>query len=297
MNRLSPTAFEQFTTALTAFAAGDLSSAVQAARSAQIAAPQSRLAREATRYLEHIAAAGSESVYRSGEAFGAFIRGGGNLALYAALSATLRSIYRSMGALTLLDIGVGDGMALLPALVPSVQHVDLVEPSLPMLERTSSALAAQGVAFHTFAMTLQSFAEHADHKQWDLVQASFSLQSLPPTDRQVALHWLRERTGRLLIAEFDLPHLGTGLDPARIAHMTARYEFGLEEYVGDDGLVAQGFLMPIFFSAFDPGIARTNYEQPMDAWVADLNTAGFTQVTRHHLYDYWWAPAYLLDAA
>lgn len=296
MNRLSPTALAQFTTALSAFAEGDLSSALQAARSAQIAAPQSRLAREATRYLEHIAAAGSESVYRSGEAFGAFIRGGGNLALYAALSGTLRSIYHSMGALTLLDIGVGDGMALLPALVPSVEQVDLVEPSLPMLERTSSALAARGVAFRTFATTLQSFTEQADHGQWDLVQASFSLQSLPPTDRQVALRWLRERTGRLLIAEFDLPQLGTGLDPARIAYMTARYEFGLEEYVGDDGLVAQGFLMPIFFSAFDPGIARTNYEQPMEVWVADLQIAGFTNVTCHHLYDYWWAPAYLLDA-
>jgi len=296
MNRLSPAALEQFAVALAAFAEGDLASAIQASRRAQSAAPQSRLAHEATRYLEHIATAGSESVYSSGEAFGAFIRGGGNLALYAALSGTLRRIYHSIGALTLLDIGVGDGMALLPALVPSVQHVDLVEPSLPMLERTSSALAARGVAFRTFALTLQSFAEHVGNEQWDLVQASFSLQSLPPADRQAALGWLRGRTGRLLIAEFDPPNLGPGLDPARIAHVTARYELGLDEYVGDDGLVAQGFLMPIFFSAFDPGIARTNYEQPIDAWVADLHTAGFTQVTRHHLYDYWWAPAYLLDA-
>jgi hypothetical protein len=93
-----------------------------------------------------------------------------------------------------------------------------------------------------------------------------------------------------------VPGIGEQYDPARVAFMVDRYERGLAEYLDDGGLVAQGFLMPVFFGAFDRSAARTNYEQPIAAWEADLRAAGFSQVARRPLYDYWWATAYLVDA-
>jgi hypothetical protein len=293
---LHPPALEQLSLALAAFVRNDSIAALAAAQDAAAAAPTSRLAREAVRYLERVCTAGQASVYVSGEAFGVFIRGGGNLPLYAALSAALSAIYAGAGPLTLLDVGVGDGMALLPALTPELRRIDLVEPSAPMLGRTTSALAARGVAFRAFAMPFERFAARTN-AHWELAQATFSLQSLAPDARRAALAWLRAHSDRLLIAEFDVPELGDGPTPARVAHMAARYERGLAEYDADDGLVAQGFLMPIFFSAFDPSAARTNYEQPIAAWEAELRAAGFATVACQRLYDYWWAPAYLLNAS
>jgi hypothetical protein len=293
---LSPSALEQLSAALAAFARNDSMAALAAAQDAAAVAPTSRLAREAARYLKRAYSAGPASVYLSGEAFGVFIRGGGNRPLYAALSAALSAIYAAGEPLTLLDIGVGDGMALLPALTPELRRVDLVEPSAPMLGRTTSALAARGVAFRAFAMPFERFAARTN-AHWALAQATFSLQSLAPDARRTALAWLRSQADRLLIAEFDVPELGDGLAPARLAHMAARYECGLAEYDDDNGLVAQGFLMPVFFNAFEPSAARTNYEQPIAAWEAELREAGFAVVVRQRLYDYWWAPAYLLDAS
>jgi hypothetical protein len=289
-------AMEQLAAALAAFARDDFAAAAPAARRAAAADPHSRLARAAARYLERVVVQGRASVYLSGEAFGAFIRSGGNRPLYAALSAALHAIYTAGGPITLLDIGVGDGMALLPALTPELRRVDLVEPSAPMLGHTTSALTERGVAFRAFAMNIQRFATRAS-AHWELTQATFSLQSLPSAERRSVLVWLRAHTDRLLIAEFDVPDLGAALEPARVAYFASRYERGLAEYDGDDDLVAQGFLMPVFFGAFDPSAARTNYEQPIAAWEDDLRAAGFASVARRRLYDYWWAPAYLLDAS
>jgi hypothetical protein len=53
--------------------------------------------------------------------------------------------------------------------------------------------------------------------------------------------------------------------------------------------------MPVMFGYFDPG--NPHHEQPLAAWRDDLRTAGFGAVRATRLYDYWWAPAYLLDAA
>ncbi|HMQ31771.1 MAG TPA: class I SAM-dependent methyltransferase [Chloroflexaceae bacterium] len=289
-------AWPSFTAAVAAFAAGDLGRAAEAARRASAADPASLLAAEAAAYLERLATGGGEGVYAGGEAFGAFIRGGGNLPLYAAVSAALANAYTPYRALALLDVGVGDGMALLPALTPGVARVDLVEPSAPMLGRATAALAERGVPFRAFPMGVLQFAERA-RARWELAQATFSLQSLTPEDRRAALAWLRAHADRLLVAEFDAPALAAGLDPARVAHIAARYELGLAEYAGDGALVAQGFLMPVFFGNFDPTAARTNYEQPIAAWEDDLRAAGFARVARRHLFDYWWAPAYLLDAS
>lgn len=285
---------EQFARALVAFDNGDFAAAADLAAAAAQAAPASLVYPAAATYLRRVSARGKAEVYASGEAFAAFIRGGGNIPLYASTSAALRGIYAEYRRVGLLDIGVGDGMALLPALTPQVIQIDLVEPSAAMLAQARAALDARGVAYTAFNGTLQQFTDVGGI--WELAQATFSLQSLDPLDRRIMLAWLRGHCARLLVAEFDTPDLGDILAPARIAHYVARYEQGLAEYADDGGLVAQGFLMPIFFGSFDRGAARTNYEQPIAAWEADLRAAGFARVERRPLYDYWWAPAYLLDA-
>lgn len=289
-------ALTEFAAAVGAFARGELAAAAVLAGRAAAADPASRLAREAAAYLTRAAAGGKTSVYVSGEAFGAFIRGGGNVPLYQAVSGALRRAYPPGEPFTLLDIGVGDGLALLPALPPNLRRVDLVEPSAAMLVGVLEALETHQVVYHAFNGTIQAFLAASDGR-WDVAQATFSLQSLPPDERRQTLGWLREHAGRLLIAEFDPPELGEGLDPRRVAHFAARYEVGLAEYADDGGLVAQGFLMPVFFGYFDPTAARTNYEQPIAGWVADLNVAGFAEVRSRQLYDYWWAPCFLLEAA
>jgi hypothetical protein len=293
---MRPRAWDEFSAALELFAADDVAGAAASAASAAARDPASPLAVEAARYLERVAREGKTGVYVTGEAFGAFIRGGGNVPLYAAVSAALRAAYPRGAPFALLDVGVGDGLALLPALPPNLRSLDLVEPSAAMLAATAGRLEARGTPFRSFNGTVQAFAA-TESGPWDVAQATFSLQSLPPDERREALAWLRGRTGRLLIAEFDPPGLGEGLDPARVAYFADRYEAGLAEYAGDGGLVAQGFLMPVFFGYFDPSAARTNYEQPIAGWVRDLEAAGFGSVSQRRLYDYWWAPCYLLDAA
>lgn len=287
---------DTFYSAVMAFRNDRFVEAADLAREAAAEHPTSQLYREAARYLARVASEGKAGVYVSGEAFAAFIRGGGNLPLYAATSTALRAVYAEYPAgLSLLDVGVGDGMALLPAIDAHVQRLDLVEPSAAMLAQTCSALDARGIAYRAFAGSLQDFAASAG-EHWDLIEATFSLQSLQPPERPVMLAWLRAHADRLLIAEFDVPHFASDEDPARLAHFVARYERGLNEYADDNSLVAQGFLMPIFFGYFDHSSARTNYEQPLDAWEQELRAAGFGTVERRPLYDYWWAPAYLINA-
>jgi hypothetical protein len=279
---------------LRAFGDGDYAAAAAAARLAAAERPDSLLYPAAAAYLARVQSHGKAGVYVTGEAFAAFIRSGGNLPLYANTSAALREAYAGYDRVGILDIGVGDGMALLPAISPQVVRIDLVEPSAPMLAQTRAALDARGIAYAAFHGSIEQFSARGG--MWELAQATFSLQSLDPAPRRDVLAWLRGRCARLLIAEFDVPDLGELSAPARIEYFAARYEVGLTEYADDGGLVAQGFLMPVFFGAFDRGAARTNYEQPIAAWEADLRAAGFARIERRPIYDYWWAPAYLLDA-
>lgn len=290
-------AAEHFYAALLAYAAGAPDTAARLARAAAAAAPERLVFRHAAAYLERAGAAAAR-VYDSADAFGAFIRGGGNIPLYAATSRALRAVYAGYDRLRLLDIGVGDGMALLPALTPSVAALDLVEPSAALLERTAAALAGRQPPARTFHGTLQQFARVLRPREpWDIAQATFSLQSIAPGERAAALRWLRGASARLLVAEFDAPAAcADPLAPECVGEVLARYERGLAEYEHAGDLVAQGFLMPVMLGYFDPGAARTNYEQPIRAWEADLRAAGFGSVQTTPLFDYWWAGAYLLDA-
>lgn len=286
---------EQLYLAVLAFGANEFARAAEAAARGAILAPESLLLREAAAYLSRLQSQGRASVYVSGEAFGAFIRGGGNIPLYQAVSAALRAVYGEYDQFSLLDVGVGDGLALLPALTPNVTQLDLVEPSAAMLTRTGAALDERGVAYQAFTGGIQAFASQPQG-HWQLAQATFSLQSLAPDERRAALVWLREHAERLLLVEFDPPAADEMYAPTRLEQFVARYEQGLAEYADDGGLVAQGFLMPVFFGYFDQSAARTNYEQPIAQWQHELQAVGFAAPRRQLLYNYWWAPAYLLDA-
>ncbi|GAB4408024.1 MAG: class I SAM-dependent methyltransferase [Anaerolineae bacterium] len=287
-----------FYLAILAFGEGDFRRAAEWAAGAARRQPERRVYAQAAIYLERVIHQGKAGVYVDGAAFGAFIRGGGNVELYAAVSAALRDVYVEYESLRLLDIGVGDGLALLPALTDRVHRVDLVEPSLPMLATTRAALDARGVSYRAFNQTLQAFmgSPEAQGGSWDVIQATWSLQSIPPAERPAVFRWLRAHGARLLIAEFDVPRFAALASPDHVRYVVERYEQGLAEYEGDGGLVAQGFLLPVMFGYFDRTAARTNWEGPIQNWVDGLRAAGFAHVERRPLYPYFWAQAVLLDA-
>lgn len=289
----APSAEEQFYLALLAFADQDAAAAARHAQAAAGLQPGRLVYAESARYLEQ--AGDRRGVYVAPEAFSAFIRGGGNLPLYAATSDALRQAHQRSQARALLDVGVGDGRALLPALSAEITQLDLIEPSAALLAATSQALAARGVAHRAHNQVLQEFVARAEGR-WDVIEATFSLQSIEPAERVPLLAWLRAHGGRLLIAEFDVPEFADPHGPARAAHVAERFEQGLAEYAADGGLVAQGFLIPVMLGYFDRTAARTNYEHPLAEWEAQLRAAGFTQITSQTLYPYWWAPAFLIEA-
>lgn len=293
-----PGALEHLYLALLAFGEDKFAEAAQHARAAARCQPDSRVFVQAVVYLERLLERGKAGVYLDGEAFAAFIRGGGNVPLYAALSEALRAQYAAHESLALLDVGVGDGLALLPALTDAIARLDLLEPSAAMLARTSSALAARGVAHTAHNMTLQAFmqSDSGQRGQWDIIQATWSLQSIPPDERAACFAWLRAHGDRALIAEFDVPQFAALFAPDRVRYVVDCYERGLAEYDGDGEQVAQGFLMPVMFGYFDRSAARTNWEGPIQAWADGLRAAGFERVTLHRLYAYFWADAYLIAA-
>lgn len=292
---LPATAEEAFYLAVVAFGHQDLERAAAHVRRAAQFEPDEPLFWAAQSYLERIAREGKMSVYTAPEAFAAFTRGGGNVPLYEAVSRALRQILSSSLQIRLLDIGVGDGRALLPALTDQVADLALVEPSPALLAQAAAALDEVGVVYRAYAETLQSFIGHAQDA-WDVVQATFSLQSIPHAERPSLLAWLRRHAARLLVVEFDVPQFDSPYDPAHVRSVLRRFRCGLLEYEADRDLVAQGFLMPVLFGFFDPTSARTNYEQPLAAWVTQIREAGFGHVESRPLYGYWWAPAFMIDA-
>ena len=261
---------------------------------------------------QHLRREGRGSVYDQPAAFEAFIRGGGNVPLYSAVSAALADLYDEHRPDTLLDVGCGDGTALLPAL-RTAQHrptrVDVVEPSEPLLQAATSALrswqvntAAQPPAVRTWPMTVQAFltdqpgaGQGAGQASWALVESTFALHTLPHLERSAVLRAMRPRTGRLAVVEFDVPEAAVG-STAHLEFLARTYELGLAEYGEQRELVAQGFLMPVLTGQLRPGAVRATFEQPAGAWAEQVREAGYTDVTITVLYDYWSSPAFLLTA-
>lgn len=236
---------------------------------------------------------GQAQAYDAPAAFEAFIRGGGNVALYEAVSEALARAIDMYRPAALLDIGAGDGMALLPSL-GAARHpparVDVVEPNAELLAALRSA--APFIVGHP--TTLERFVEQREDRRWNMAVSSFALQSIAPQARAEALARLRTHVDRLLVVEFDVPRLQPR---SRAMHMSLaqRYERAAREAGDDRALVARGFLAPMLLGQLQ-ATTPSNYEQPAVAWADDLRTAGYDVAPAQYLHDYSWAPAFLLHA-
>lgn len=265
--------------ALRALTTGDVAGAV-AALSAEVTRPLLNAALRA-----HLAADGDGRVYDQPAAFTAFIRGGGNVGLYEAVSAALAGLYKRHDVATLVDIGCGDGRAVVPAVAGLDLSVTLVEPSAALL---SSVRLDGAVLVNTDAA---SFVAGLDGR-FDLAESTFALHTLPYDERSAVLTGLRSHVSRLVVAEFDVP--GEPLE--HLGFLADTYERGLAEYESDRELVAQGFLMPVLVGQLAPGARRSTFEQPADAWARQVRECGYRDVVVEPLFDYWSSPAFLLTA-
>lgn len=249
----------------------------------------------------HAARAGDARVYDQPASFEAFIRGGGNVPLYAAVSAELARHYKT-GTRALLDIGCGDGHALAPALAArasELQRLTLLEPASALLARAVARVQAEQPALALQALNtgLGDFAARlgaAD--RWDLAQATFALQAIPEAERWAGLARLRAHAGRLVIVEFDVPALARDSDD-QLLSLASRYERALGEYDGAAReLVGQGFLLPMFLGQLDEQTSATNWEHPAAVWRERLTLLGWRVQRLERLCDYFWAPAFVLEA-
>jgi hypothetical protein len=234
----------------------------------------------------------SDSVYDQPAAFTAFIRGGGNVPLYEVVSAALAEQYRLHKPESIVDIGCGDGMALVPALAtdPGFKpSVTLVEPSAALLEKAAARL---GNTPRLVPATARAFVDGLDER-FGLAQSTFALHTMPHDERSAVLSALRPHVGRIAVVEFDVHDRAPD---ARLDFLAGTYERGLSEYDSDRELVAQGFLMPVLTGQLMPGAVRSTWEQPASAWVEQFTACGYQEVVAVPLYDYWSSPAFLLTA-
>jgi len=160
--------------------------------------------------------------------------------LYSAVHAALANLYDAHLPAASLDVGCGDGSALLPALraaahLPS--RVDVVEPSGALLTVATAGLreVADG---HRFAGTVQEFLARPELPTWDPVESTFALHTLPRAERDVVLQTLRPRTRRWPSWSSTCPRRRWAL-PSTWSSWPGRTS-GLAEYAEDRELVAQG---------------------------------------------------------
>jgi SAM-dependent methyltransferase len=274
--------------------------ALRALTSGDIERARSELAAGTTRPLlssalgTYLNGTGDGRVYDQPAAFTAFIRGGGNTGLYDAVSRALADRYRRFAAGSLVDIGCGDGMAVLPALAAApVPAVTLVEPSRALLDAARTAAPA-GIAVTVCPVDAAAFVAGLD-AHYDLAESTFALHALPHEDRSAVLTALRGHVSHLVLAEFDVPDHPVGSDE-HLEFLADTYEQGLAEYDDSRDLVAQGFLMPVLTGQLAPGALRSTWEQPAAAWADQVRACGYRNVVVEPLYDYWSSPAFLLTA-
>ena len=234
------------------------------------------------------------NAYDAPSAFEAFIRSGGNIALYRAVSSTLARLYDHHRPHRILDIGTGDGMALVPAVAEAThapREIDIVEPSEQMFAKVAGSLPIHAGYNQRFEVFAEGIAQEA---HWDMAQSSFALQSIPPVARIDALRKLARHVDRLIVIEFDVPDLSPG---SRDLHesLAARYERTAMEQEEHVDLVVSGFLVPMLLGQLR-ATTPSNWEQPASAWLDELTLAGFRTVKVEHVHEYSWAPAVCLVA-
>ncbi|HEY0639405.1 MAG TPA: class I SAM-dependent methyltransferase, partial [Pseudonocardiaceae bacterium] len=254
-----------------------------------------RLRAALARYLD---ARHDGRVYDDPAAFQEFIGGGGNRALYTVLVPRLTAAYREFRVVTVLDVGCGDGRAVLPAaaaLGTGAPALDLVEPSAALLRAACTTADELGLDVRAHGTTVQELLADGGGR-WDLVQSTFALHALEPARRSEVLRGLRDVADALLVADFDVPAFLAEADggPEHLRYLAARYELGVAEYEGD--LVPDGFLMPVLVGQVEPGRVRSTWEEPASAWASRLAAAGWRNVRVEPLVGYWWAPAFVVTA-
>src|SRR5262249_15586262 len=150
--------------ALRLLASGEPGQALRALKAPGRAEGEGRLRAALREYLQ---AAGDGRGYEDPAAFQAFISGGGNVALYRATSTTLAAEYAAGSIATVLDVGCGDGRAVVPAAAsrgPGAPELDLVEPSAALLGAAEEHARAAGLRFTSHHSTLQDWLRHAGGK-------------------------------------------------------------------------------------------------------------------------------------
>ncbi|WP_309110451.1 class I SAM-dependent methyltransferase [Saccharothrix sp.] len=237
------------------------------------------------------------TVYDQPAAFTAFIDGGGNVGLYKAVTRALARIYDEERPVRVLDVGCGDGRALVPSLVKAEhppRHVTVVDPSEALLSGAVKALeGVKNLAVDARNTRVEEFLAR-DDSRFDVAQSTFALHAIPHEERDGVLAGLAPRVKSLAVVEFDVPDLD---DEERLEFLAETYERGLAEYDEDRELVAQGFLMPVLTGQLLPGAKRSTWEQPATSWAAQVGRAGFGDVRLTPLFDYWSSPAFLLTAS
>jgi SAM-dependent methyltransferase len=243
---------------------------------------------------DHLAASSATGVYEEPSAFDAFISGGGNVALYAATIAALRSLHAGERPGSLADLGCGDGRVTAAVVPDSCHRVVLVEPSAALLAAARARLPERrDLAVTGHHTTLAGYLAEAAPPV-DAAQATYALHTVEPAGRPALLAALAERVGLLAVAEFDVPAFADR-SPAHAAYAAERYPRGLAVYP-EGSEVGPGFLVPVLVAQFDPALPRLTWEQPVTAWVAELEASGYRVDDVVDLYDYWWAPARLIVA-
>tara|TARA_R110002050_G_scaffold22694_2_gene61644 strand:- start:407 stop:973 length:567 start_codon:yes stop_codon:yes gene_type:complete len=145
----------------------------------------------------------AQSVYNlDPEAFGIFIRTGGNLPLYGHLVDMLGAQWelivqssQESTTLRILDVGAGDGRVLRPLVQDHLTsftpdqvnvHVDVVEPAEAMLQKCVEGLSSSRVHVESFSIGVEAFSELERSKtveRYDIVQATFSMNAIPREQR------------------------------------------------------------------------------------------------------------------
>jgi SAM-dependent methyltransferase len=280
--------------ALMAVGRSDWSGGLAAAQVEAQADPVALLPAALVRFLSN---EGARDVYADPVGFERFIGGGRNPELYRRTEVLLKELHAKASPTSVLDVGCGDGRVTAAVLGAGTQRIDLLEPSPALLQTAIAAVsvppARRSVVPHN--MTAAEFFDSSTVEAgWDLIQSTFAMHTMAPEGRMTVCRQIAMHTDYFVMVDFDVADFADG-SLSHAEYAATRYEVGLAEYAGDE-VVAQGFLMPVLIGQFDPARQRHTFEQSVRRWTADLSSAGFVSIVATPVLDYWWAPAFCIEA-
>ncbi len=251
----------------------------------RLASVDGRLARA---LVDGLQSGSSDGVYVQPAAFERFIGSPPNARLYADVEKALASwVAEGAGDVRrVFDVGCGDGRVTAAVCPGDLQRVELIEPSAALLDSATVRLFDYPVV--RIERTVAAWLGSSAGERRDVGWSTFALHNLPPDERAATLEGIAERTDRFAVVEFDVPEWRS-LEQWGI-HCAERYAIGAAAH--NDAEVLHGFLVPVLLGQFAPDAVRHTYEQPLAAWEADFQAAGFTQTEVQEIHsDFWWASA------